>query len=153
MPASSRLALIAALLLGIGAPLSATAACPDAAGDCVVEGETVNLGGRHSFGEVRVGAGGRIVVPRYNGTDKINTGNLELVAQRILVAEGGSIVADGRGYQPLVCQDGRGPHPDSGGRGGCSVRDSGGGGAHFGGGGRGTKDCFIVPPEQSCQRS
>lgn len=40
-----------------------------------------------------------------------------------------------------------------GGRGGCSVRDSGGGGAHFGGGGRGTKDnpgSFPAGYEEDC---
>ena len=40
-----------------------------------------------------------------------------------------------------------------GGRGGCSVRDSGGGGAHFGGGGRGTKDnpaTFPAGYEEDC---
>ena len=151
MPARSSLVVLAASFFAAVAPLPADAACPDAAGDCVVEGETVSLGGRQHFDEVLVGAGGRIVVPRFDGTDKQNTGNLELIARRIAVAEGGAIMADGRGYQPLLCQNGRGPFPDSGGRGGCAVQDSGGGGAHFGGGGRGTKDCFIVAPAQSCQ--
>lgn len=41
-----------------------------------------------------------------------------------------TISAKGAGYWTTVCRDGSGPsaYPLSGGRGGCSVRDSGGGG-------------------------
>lgn len=86
--------------------------------------------------------GARINVPAFNGVDRVNTGNLELIAQTISIdAATSSIVADGAGYQPGRCVDGAGPTTTAGGRGGCGVRDSGGGGAHFGGGGRGTKDC------------
>ena len=118
-----------------------------------VDGTTITLGGVHRYDAVEVVRGGRIVVPPFDGTDRAGTGNLVLVAGRILVDSTSSIDARGAGYQPLTCGDGRGPAavPLSGGRGGCSVRDSGGGGGHFGRGGRGTKDCFIFGPATSCQ--
>jgi MYXO-CTERM domain-containing protein len=49
------------------------------------------------------------------------------------------------------CGDGDGPFDGAGGAGGCSVQDSGGGGAHFGAGGRGTTDCFLFGSSTSCQ--
>ncbi|PIE19497.1 MAG: hypothetical protein CSA65_02370 [Proteobacteria bacterium] len=118
--------------------------------DDLVVTTTVTMGGEHIYKSVTVKAGGTIVVPPYNGTDKVHTGNLQIRAESILVEAGGKILADGAGYQPRLCDHGGGPGA-SGGRGGCAVRDSGGGGAHFGAGGRGTKDCFIVAPANSCQ--
>src|SRR5690606_21635842 len=57
----------------------------------------------------------------------------------------------GAGYSTVRCGDGVGPTVAAGGAGGCSVYDSGGGGAHFGRGGRGTIDCFICGSATSCQ--
>ena len=112
---------------------------------------TMTLGGIRTYDQVVVESGATLVVPKYDNTDKINTGNLQIKANSIVVRAGGAIVADGAGYQPRTCHHGRGPNSTAGGRGGCAVRDSGGGGAHFGAGGRGTKDCFIVAPTNSCQ--
>ncbi len=119
--------------------------------DLVVNGVTQTLGGVHHYDTVRVINGGRIVVPAFDGSDRVNTGNLQIVANSILVDSSSEIVADGAGYQPVLCGDGAGPTLDAGGRGGCSVRDSGGGGAHFGKGGRGTKDCFVYGDPNTCQ--
>ena len=119
--------------------------------DLVVNGTTMALGGRHVYDTVRVINGGRINVVPFDGSDRDNTGNLELVAASIVVDGTSTISARGAGYQTPRCGDGAGPTATAGGRGGCSVRDSGGGGAHFGGGGRGTKDCFIVGSTTTCQ--
>jgi len=134
-----RFTLPAALACVFALALSSTTA---SAQDLDVTG-TMTLGGVQRFNTVRVRSTGRIVVPTFNGTDRIGTGNLVLIANSIVVDPGGVITARGAGYQALVCANGAGPTtaPTSGGRGGCAVRDSGGGGAHFGAGGRGTKDC------------
>ena len=108
-------------------------------------------GGEHTFGTVSLTNGAVVCVTPYNGVDKNATGNLVLEANSITVDATSRITAKGAGYRGILCGDGEGPVPFSGGRGGCSVLDSGGGGAHFGGGGRGTKDCFIVAPATSCQ--
>ncbi len=137
---------------GAGLVLLVVAWSSRAAGqDLVVDGTTLTLGGRHAYRTVQVLNGGRIVVPAFDGTDRQNTGNLELVAGEIYVDSSSAVLADGKGYQPVLCGDGNGPTPDAGGRGGCSVRDSGGGGAHFGRGGRGTKDCFVYGDRNTCQ--
>ncbi len=119
--------------------------------DLVVDGTTMTLGGVHRYDRVRVINGGRIVVPVFNGTDPVNTGNLELIAAHIEVDATSSIDARGAGYQTARCANGRGPTGVAGGRGGCAVHDSGGGGAHFGGGGRGTTDCNQCGSATSCQ--
>ncbi len=119
--------------------------------DLVVNGTVQVLGGIHHYDQVRVINGGRIEVPAFDGSDRVNTGNLQIVANSIFVDATSEIVADGKGYQPVLCDDGAGPTQDAGGRGGCSVMDSGGGGAHFGKGGRGTKDCFIYGDRNTCQ--
>ncbi len=124
---------------------------PGAAQNLVVNGKTINLGGIRKYNTVQVINGGRIRVPKYNGKDRTNTGNLQLVANSITVDATSSITADGAGYQPRLCDDGTGPTSTAGGRGGCSVKDSGGGGAHIGKGGRGTKDCFVWGPKNTCQ--
>jgi MYXO-CTERM domain-containing protein len=72
------------------------------------------------------------------------TGNLELVVTGAISVDATSrITAKGAGYRGLLCNDGESSSRNlmSGGRGGCSVRDSGGGGGHLGRGGKGTKDC------------
>lgn len=115
----------------------------------VVDGTTVTLGGIRRYDSITVINGGVIrVTPYDNGPDRINRGNLELIAPSIFIDETSSIMATGAGYQPVLCQNGPGPvaFPNAGGRGGCAVYDSGGGGAHFGAGGRGTRDC----PSSGC---
>lgn len=110
-------------------------------------------GGEKTFGTVTLTNNARVCVAPYDGVDRANTGNLVLKAGSISIDASSRIIAKGTGYRGIVCDEGEGPvtAPFSGGRGGCSVLDSGGGGAHFGQGGRGTKDCFIVAPATSCQ--
>jgi hypothetical protein len=119
--------------------------------DLIVDGTTITLGGVHRFDRVRVINGGAIRVPAFDGTDRVNTGNLVLIAGSILVDATSRIDARGAGYQTPRCADGQGPTSTAGGRGGCALRDSGGGGAHFGRGGRGTKDCNLFGSATSCQ--
>ncbi len=124
-----------------------------AAQDLVVDGTTMTLGGEHHYRSVRVINGGVIEVPPFDGTDRANTGNLLLIADSIAVDATSRITARGAGYQTARCANGAGPavDPAAGGRGGCALKDSGGGGAHFGGGGRGTKDCFLCGSATSCE--
>jgi len=119
--------------------------------DLIVNNQTITLGGVHTYNKVEVTNNGKIVVPSFDGTDKVNTGNLQIRASSILVDATSAIVADWAGYQPRLCDHGPGPTSAAGGRGGCAVLDSGGGGAHFGRGGRGTKDCDCVAPTATCQ--
>jgi hypothetical protein len=116
-------------------------AAPALAVDLILNNQTVTLGGTQTFGVVSLTNGSKIIVPAYTGA--AGTGNLVLKASSITIDASSSIVAKGTGYQGGLCRDGAGSPttPLSGGRGGCGVRDSGGGGAHRGGGGRGTKDC------------
>lgn len=110
-------------------------------------------GGEKTFGNVSLVNGAVVCVAPYDGVDRFNTGNLILKANTITIDASSRIVAKGTGYRGLVCDDGEGPltAPFSGGRGGCSVLDSGGGGAHFGQGGRGTKDCFVFGSATACE--
>ncbi len=119
--------------------------------DLVIDGTAMTLGGVQRFDTVRIINGGVLNVPDFDGTDRINTGNLELIADSILVDATSRIDARGAGYSTPRCADGSGPSGVAGGQGGCSVRDSGGGGAHFGRGGRGTTDCFLCGSRTSCQ--
>ncbi|MBX7190419.1 MAG: VWA domain-containing protein [Sandaracinaceae bacterium] len=153
-----------ALVLLVASALVAGALVPAtlAAQDLVVDGmaadpamRSITLGGVRRYDSVQVIRGGTILVPPYNGTDRTTTGNLVLIADSILVDGTSTITARGAGYSTVQCGNGVGPatHPSSGGRGGCSVRDSGGGGAHFGRGGRGTIDAPTVFPrdfEEDC---
>jgi hypothetical protein len=100
----------------------------------------MTLSGLHRYDNVCVINGGTINVAPYAGGPKLDTGNLELIAGSIYIDASSKIVARGTGYQAALCSDGSGMTPTGGGRGGCSVMDSGGGGAHFGRGGRGTVD-------------
>ncbi len=128
--------------LGIcAAPAIARAAPCNTAGPDLIVSNTCQLSGVHTFGTVHVTATGRIEVNPYAGGDRNLTGNLELRARTITVDAGGVITARGAGYQTPLCGDG--VQPGAVAAGGCSVRDSGGGGSHFGGGGRGTKDCPV----------
>lgn len=146
----SRLALSVALnvTFALSAPFLTA---PAAAQSLLVDGTTVTLGGVRRYDSVRVINGGTILVTPFNGTDRVNTGNLELIAPSIEVDATSRIDARGAGYRTVRCGDGVGPTAPAGGAGGCSVRDSGGGGAHFGNGGRGTIDCFICGSATSCQ--
>lgn len=122
-----------------------TVTSPSFAADLIMNGGTVTLGGTQTYGTVSLTNGATINVPNFNGSDKNNTGNLVIKANSILIDATSKIVAKGAGYQAGLCTNGPGPaaFPASGGRGGCGVFDSGGGGAHFGQGGRGTKDCPV----------
>jgi len=134
--------------------LAALALAPDAASaqpDLTVDGTRLNIGGVNRYRNVRVINGGRIDVLQYDGSDRVNTGNLVIIAESIYVDDTSIITARGDGYQTPRCADGQGPAPENGGQGGCAVRDSGGGGAHFGRGGRGTTDCFLCGSATSCQ--
>jgi Putative metal-binding motif len=113
---------------------------PDPTTDLVLSSGTMNLSGVQRFRNVCITGTATLNVTNYNGGAKNGTGNLELIAGSIFIGPNAKIVARGAGYQPALCSDGRGPNGTAGGRGGCSVQDSGGGGAHFGRGGRGTVD-------------
>jgi hypothetical protein len=144
------LALVAAV-----SALAALGAVPGEARaqNLTVDGNTVQMGGVHYYGQVQIINGGVIEVIPYDGSDKVNTGNLQIVADSIYIDAISGITADGAGYQPVFCGDGAGPTALAGGRGGCAVRDSGGGGAHFGRGGRGTIDNppgFPAGYEEDC---
>ncbi|MCB9661524.1 MAG: hypothetical protein H6726_28015 [Sandaracinaceae bacterium] len=123
--------------------------------DLVVDNMTITMHGVQRFDTVRVINGGRINVTPFDPMTP-GSGNLELIADSILVDATSSILARGAGYQTARCGNGGGP---GGGVGGCAVRDSGGGGAHFGRGGRGTKDCaaagctFPLHWEEDCGNS
>jgi uncharacterized protein (TIGR03382 family) len=123
---------------------TATAAPCDTTGpDLIVDGITCQLSGVVYFTSVQVINGGIIEVNPHDGnmSDLVSTGNLDLRADSILVDATSEITALGTGYQTPLCSNGIGPTATAGGIGGCAVRDSGGGGSHFGQGGRGTKDC------------
>jgi hypothetical protein len=149
-------------LVGLVVGLVAVLPCGARGQDLVVDGmspdvasRAVTLGGVRRYDTVRVVRGGTITVAPFDGVDRINTGNLELRARSIVVDATSTITARGSGYSTIRCGDGRGPttRPSAGGRGGCSVRDSGGGGAHFGRGGRGTIDAPTAFPrdfEEDC---
>ncbi len=110
-------------------------------------------GGEKTFGVVSLTNGATVCVAPYDGVNKATTGNLVLKANAITIDATSKISAKGAGYRGILCSEGEGPPfaPLSGGRGGCSVLDSGGGGAHFGNGGRGTKDCFVVGSATACE--
>lgn len=133
-----RLAL-AGMVVGVLEGRAAAAPCPTGGPDLVLTNTTCQLSGVYTFGTITL-TNSTIEVNAYNGTDKINTGNLELRANTITIDATSKITAKGAGYQTRICGEGAGPNATAGGRGGCSVLDSGGGGAHFGIGGRGTKD-------------
>ncbi|MCC6215685.1 MAG: hypothetical protein IT376_12545 [Polyangiaceae bacterium] len=135
----------------------ASTSCPG--GTVQSGGRRCVYGGRHSFDYVDIRNGGELQVATFDGTNPAATGNLELVATgldptgafSIRVDVSSRIDAKAVGYQGKLCDDGPGPNGTAGGRGGCSVKDSGGGGAHFGRGGKGTKDCFVFGSATTCQ--
>jgi len=133
--------------------MSALVSLSVSAQNLIVDGTIVTLAGIERYDHVCVINGGRIRVAPYNGSDKVETGNLELIASTVYVDSTSSIDARGTGYQGRTCYHGNGPTDTAGGRGGCAVMDSGGGGAHFGRGGRGTVDgptAFDTHFEDNC---
>ena len=111
-------------------------------------------GGEQTFDSIELIDGAFVCVETFDGSDKLNSGDVVLKSDTTIFIDATSrITAKGGGYQGVVCGDGNGPAvaPLAGGRGGCSVLDSGGGGAHFGGGGRGTKDCFVYGSATQCE--
>ena len=139
--------------LVLASTLALALASTVSAQDLILNGTTMTLGGTHRFRRVQLTNGARIVVPPFDGAwsadrDDETTGQLVLIAEEISIDATSSIDARGAGYQTPRCGDGAGP---GAGQGGCAVRDSGGGGAHFGRGGRGTKDCFVFGSTTSCQ--
>ncbi|MDX2090618.1 MAG: MopE-related protein [Kofleriaceae bacterium] len=142
------------LALGVLGGVARAAPCPSAGGDVVLTDTTCQLSGIHTYNSLTLVNSTIEVVP-FDGTDKIGTGNLELRANTISIDATSKITARGSGYKTDLCGNGKGPTAIAGGRGGCSLRDSGGGGAHFGGGGRGTIDSpgsFPAGYEEDCSR-
>jgi len=106
-----------------------------------------------TYDHICITGGAVVTVTPYAGGDKGTEGNLELIAGSVYVDSSSRIVARGAGYQARKCYHGDGRTSDGGGRGGCAVADSGGGGAHFGRGGRGTIDAPTAFPthyEDNC---
>ena len=129
---------------------STTNACP---GGMVRDGgRACEYGGVHTFDAITLTNSAVIYVTPFNGTNKTTTGNLVLKSlTTISIDRSSRITAKGAGYQHKLCDNGPGPTATAGGRGGCAVKDSGGGGAHRGRGGQGTKDCFVFGDTQTCQ--
>ncbi len=135
------------------------------ANDLIVDGTgvqgpatfTVDAASARHYDNVCVIHGGVIRVIQYvHGSDKHVYGNLELVAGSIFVDATSKVTARAAGYTSELCGDGDGPTSSAGGRGGCSLRDSAGGGAHFGPGGRGTIDrpmSFPADFEDDCMNT
>ncbi|MBX3184314.1 MAG: hypothetical protein KF915_16925 [Polyangiaceae bacterium] len=154
---SSAEAFAAPLIIDGATP--ANTSCPG--GTVEPGGRACRYGGNHEFDYIDIRNGGALNVIPFNGTDRENTGNLVLRATgrdptnafSIRVDARSRIIAKGSGYQDVLCGNGDGPAgaPLAGGRGGCAVLDSGGGGGHFGRGGRGTKDCFVFGSATACE--
>jgi hypothetical protein len=131
--------LLAVMATGLCAARAVAAPCPTAGPDLVLTNTACTMSGVFTFGTITL-TNSTITVNPYVGGSKTATGNLELRARAITIDATSKISAKASGYQTLVCGDGAGPTPAAAGQGGCAVRDSAGGGAHFGRGGRGTKD-------------
>ncbi len=130
-----------------------TNACPDG-GTAINGGRGCRYSGEKTFDNITLKNNATIEVTAFDNAavDKPTLGNLVLKASgNITIDVTSRITARGRGYQAVECDDGPGPTATAGGKGGCSVRDSGGGGAHFGRGGKGTKDCFVYGDANTCQ--
>jgi hypothetical protein len=127
----------------------------EAQSNLIVDGTTFQIGPstQRKYDHICVINGGEVEVTPYAGGDKSKQGNLELIAGSVYVDATSKITARGEGYQARKCYHGDGPTAEAGGRGGCAVADSGGGGAHFGRGGRGTVDApvgFPLSYEENC---
>jgi hypothetical protein len=150
-----RVGAIAGLACGLALAGAATTAQAQNNNLVVDNGSVLTLDANtpRRYDHVCVLNGSEVRVSAYAGGDKSVEGNLELIAGSVYVDASSRIVARGDGYQARKCYHGDGPTPDSGGRGGCAVADSGGGGAHFGRGGRGTIDGpteFPLHYEDNC---
>ncbi|HEX7437962.1 MAG TPA: vWA domain-containing protein, partial [Caldimonas sp.] len=135
------------------APVSAQTLIVDGSGTLGAATFDIGSATQRRYDHVCVINGGLVTVDPYMGGDKAVQGNLELIAGSVYVDATSKISARGAGYQGRTCDAGDGPTLTSGGRGGCSVADSGGGGAHFGNGGRGTVDAPVAFPvsfEDAC---
>ena len=126
-----------------------TNTCPDG-GTAINAGRGCRYSGEKTFDKITLQNGATIEVTQFdnNAANKATLGNLVLKSLSTISVDATSrITAKGAGYQADLCNNGPGPasFPLAGGRGGCAVLDSGGGGAHFGKGGKGTKDCFVYP--------
>ena len=149
-------------LAGLGMALGSLTAQAAAGTSLVVDGNVANTcpdggtaitrgcrySGTKTFDNITLQNGAVIDVTPFDNSaaNKATLGNLVLKSLGNITIDATSrITARGRGYQAVECDDGPGPSATAGGKGGCSVYDSGGGGAHFGKGGKGTKDCFIYP--------
>lgn len=142
------------LALGALTVPAAAAPCPTAGPDLILTNTTCQMSGVFTFDTVTL-TNSTIQVNSYTGGSKTATGNLELRAKTITIDATSKISARGTGYQTRLCGNGAGPTATAAGRGGCSVRDSGGGGAHFGNGGRGTIDnpaSFPAGYEEDCSQ-
>ncbi len=145
---------IGVMALGALAGRLDAAPCPTAGPDLILTNTTCQMSGVFTFTTVTL-TNSTIQVNPFNGVNKVTTGNLELRAQTITIDATSKISARGDGYQTRLCGNGTGPTATAAGRGGCSVRDSGGGGAHFGNGGRGTIDnptSFPAGYEEDCSK-
>jgi len=118
------------------------------AADLTLTNQKVTMGGSYTYGTVTL-VNSVITVPKFNG-NYATTGILELRANSFSMDASSTIDARGTGWQTPLCSDGL-PLNNSGGSGGCSVRDSGGGGGHIGAGGVGTTDCALPPSNPHCQ--
>jgi hypothetical protein len=126
-----------------------TNTCPDG-GTAINGGRGCRYSGEKTFDSITLQNGAVIEVTQFDNVaaNKATLGNLVLKSLSFISIDASSrITAKGAGYQADLCNNGPGPaaFPLAGGRGGCAVFDSGGGAAHFGRGGKGTKDCFIYP--------
>ncbi len=155
MPLMVRSCLLAGMVVaGVLGGNAAAAPCPTGGPNLSLTNTTCELAGIRTFNTITL-VNSTIEVTPFNGADKVNTGNLELRASSISIDASSKIVAKGKGYSTLLCGNGRGPTATAAGRGGCSLRDSGGGGAHFGNGGRGTIDSpsqFPRDYEEDCSQ-
>ena len=68
------------------------------AADLIMNGGTVTLGGVQHFGVVSLTNGAKVIAVPYNGSDKTNTGNLEIYADSITIDATSQITAKGAGY-------------------------------------------------------
>src|SRR5512133_3885326 len=72
-------------------------------------------GGELTFGTVSLTNGAVVCVQPYDGLDPVSTGNLVLRADSITIDATSRITAKGSGYRGIMCGDGEGPVPFSGG--------------------------------------
>ena len=101
-----------------------TTPTPGPEGDLVVDGQTVTLSGKHTYGRVEVRNGGTIEVVDYAGG--ASEGWLEIHADSISIDSSSRIIADGKGYRGGMGvyysrgHDGEGPGAGEG-SGGCGT--------------------------------